>query len=308
MDLRTLRYFTTVAQELNITRAAEKLNMSQPPLSCQLRNLEEELGATLFLRGKRQLQLTDEGALLLRRANQILELCEKTKQEIQALNQEVSGTLYLGMVEGRAPYLAAQWIAAFREQHPLVRYHLWNGSSDDVLDRLRQGLVDLAVIAVPYDTEHLTGFAVGSEPWIALIPRENPLGREPGGEISLSQLVGQPLIVPSRKSRIQSICQWFGEIGAEPTILCEMSNYVDAVALTEKGIGISIFPQMPQTNRLLISKVITQPERRVEYVLVWNKQNPPTGMVDGFVQTARKFLEQEQLQRHWNPARETTIL
>lgn len=103
MDLRTLRYFTVVAQERNITRAAEKLNMSQPPLSSQMRGLEEELGVTLFLRGKRRLELTEEGILLLRRANQILELTEKTRLELQERVNEVSGTLYLGMVEGRAP-------------------------------------------------------------------------------------------------------------------------------------------------------------------------------------------------------------
>lgn len=161
MDLRTLRYFTVVAQERNITRAAEKLNMSQPPLSSQMRGLEEELGVTLFLRGKRRLELTEEGILLLRRANQILELTEKTRLELQERVNEVSGTLYLGMVEGRAPYLAAQWIAGFQQRYPLVRYNLWNGSSDDVLDRLGRGLADLAIIATPYDNERLGGIPVG---------------------------------------------------------------------------------------------------------------------------------------------------
>ena len=172
MDLRTLRYFTVVAQERNITRAAEKLNMSQPPLSHQIRCLEEELGVQLFVRGKRRLELTDDGALLLRRAKQILELTEKTAQELRERRNQVSGTLYLGMVEGQAPYLAAGWIAGFRKRCPLVHYNLWNGSSDDVLDRLRQGLADLAIVAAPYDTERLEGFQVGEEPWAAILPLE----------------------------------------------------------------------------------------------------------------------------------------
>lgn len=103
MELRTLHYFITVARELNITRAAGKLNMSQPPLSNQIKGLEEELGVQLFLRGKRHLELTEEGALLLRRAVQIQELAEKTRQEIASLRQGMTGTVYLSMVEGQAP-------------------------------------------------------------------------------------------------------------------------------------------------------------------------------------------------------------
>ena len=146
MELRTLHYFITVARELNFTRAAEKLNMSQPPLSNQIKGLEEELGALLFLRGKRRLELTEEGALLLRRAVQIQELAEKTRQEIASLREGMTGTIYLSMVEGRAPFLAARWIAGFREEFPLVRYNLWNGSSDDALDRLRKGLPQQCVL------------------------------------------------------------------------------------------------------------------------------------------------------------------
>ena len=198
MELRTLRYFITVAQELNITRAAEKLNMSQPPLSNQIRGLEEELGAPLFIRGKRRLTLTAEGELLLRRARQLLDLEEKTQQELSAMQNGMSGTVNLGLVEGRAPYLAARWIAGFQEEFPLVRYSLWNGSSDDVLDRLHKGLADLAVIAAPYDTEHLEGFPVGREPWVAIIPKKHPLAQLPGDQIPLAQLAGQPLIVPTR--------------------------------------------------------------------------------------------------------------
>ena len=295
MELRTLRYFTVVARELNITRAAEKLNMSQPPLSNQIKALEEELGVQLFIRGKRHLELTEEGALLLRRAVQIQELADKTRQELASLREGMTGTIYLSMVEGRAPFLAAQWIAGFREEFPLVRYNLWNGSSDDVLDRLRKGLADLAVIAAPYDTEHLEGFPVGQEPWAAMLHPDHPLAKEPGDTIPLSSLVGEPLIVPSRKSRIESIRRWFGEIGAEPQILCEMSNYMDAAALSSQGVGVSIFPQtVGVSNGLVVSKVVTQPARQAEYILVWNKGQVPTGLTREFIHYVQDCLEERQ--------------
>ncbi len=295
MELRTLRYFTVVAREKNITRAAELLRMSQPPLSSQMQNLEEELGVPLLIRGKRRLKLTPEGELLQRRAQEILELVEKTGEELRSMREGMSGTIALGMVEGRAPYLAARFIAGFREEFPLVRYNLWNGSSDDVLDRLRKGLADLAIIAVPYDVEHLEGFPVGQEPWVALLPRSHPLARLEGEELPLASLVGEPLIVPSRKSRIKAIRQWFGEIGAEPDIFCEMSNYLDAVALTERGVGISIFPQTTDApSALLTSKVIVQPSRQAEYVLVWSKERRPSGLAEEFINFVRDVQEEEK--------------
>ena len=294
MELRTLHYFTVVAQELNITRAAEKLNMSQPPLSNQIKALEEELGVQLFIRGKRHLELTEEGGLLLRRAVQIQELADKTRQEIASLREGMTGVIYLSMVEGRAPFLAARWIAGFREEFPLVRYNLWNGSSDDVLDRLHKGLADLAVIAAPYDTEHLEGFSVGREPWIAMLHPDHPLAQPIGDTIPLSSLAGEPLIVPSRKSRVDAIRRWFGEVGAEPHILCEMSNYMDAAALTSQGVGISIFPQtVDVSNGLVVSKVVIQPSRQVEYILVWNRGQPPSGLTREFIHFVQENLRND---------------
>ena len=294
MELRTLHYFTVVAQELNITRAAEKLNMSQPPLSNQIKALEEELGVQLFIRGKRHLELTEEGGLLLRRAVQIQELADKTRQEIASLREGMTGVIYLSMVEGRAPFLAARWIAGFREEFPLVRYNLWNGSSDDVLDRLHKGLADLAVIAAPYDTEHLEGFPVGREPWIAMLHPDHPLAQTVGDTIPLSSLAGEPLIVPSRKSRMDAIRRWFGEVGAEPHILCEMSNYMDAAALTSQGVGISIFPQtVDVSNGLVVSKVVIQPSRQVEYILVWNRGQPPSGLTRKFIHFVQENLRND---------------
>ena len=303
MELRTLHYFTVVAQELNITRAAEKLNMSQPPLSNQMKALESELGVQLFIRGKRRLELTEEGALLLRRAVQIQELADKTRQEIASLREGMTGVIYLCMVEGRAPFLAARWIAGFREEFPLVRYSLWNGSSDDVLDRLRKGLADLAIIAAPYDSEHLEGVPVGREPWAAILHPDHPLARAEGTEVPLSSLVGQPLIVPSRKSRVEAIRRWFGEIGAEPDILCEMSNYMDAAALTSQGVGISIFPQTTDvSNGLVVSKAVVRPARQVEYILVWNKGQALSGPTREFIHYVQDCLEEERAGGEGSPA------
>ena len=294
MDLRSLRYFVTVAEERNITRAAEKLNMSQPPLSNQMKQLESELGTLLFIRGKRRLTLTEAGTILFRRAKQLLELSEQTQNEIRSI-EGLSGQLNIGLVEGRAPYLLARWISGFRTEFPQVTFNLWNGSGDDVLERLRRGLADLALIAAPYNTELLDGFPVAREPWTAIMSAAHPLAQEEGDFLPLKKLVGQPLFIPSRRSRAEAVNAWFRELGEEPLIAGELSNYIDAVALAEQNVGICIYPMTTYTgNELLIKKIITESSRQIEYDLVWNRNALGKELAVEFVNYVRDCLEEEQ--------------
>ncbi len=294
MDLRSLHYFVTVAEELNITRAAERLNMSQPPLSSQIKGLETELGTTLFVRGKRRLAMTEAGELLYRRAKQLLELSEQTRQEIRSL-EGLAGTLNISLVEGRAPYLLARWISGFRQEFPRVGVRLWNGSGDEVLARVLHGLADIALVAAPYDPAMLDGFAVGREPWVAVMSTSHPLAAEAGDFIPLSKLVGQPLFIPSRQSRADAIRMWFAEIGAEPTIAGDLSNYIDAEALAEQNAGICIFPMTTYTkNDLIVKKVITDSARQIEYALVWNRSQRPTELAGEFLNYVRDCMEEER--------------
>ena len=136
MDIRTLQYFVTVAEELNITKAAEKLHISQPPLSAQIKNLEAELDTVLFIRGKRHLTLTESGQLLYRRAKNILNLEEKTRSEIHSMGAGMRGTISMGLVEGMAPDIAADWFAEFLKLYPNVRFRVLDGNTDDLLEKL----------------------------------------------------------------------------------------------------------------------------------------------------------------------------
>ena len=294
MDLRSLRYFVTVVEELNITRAAEKLNMSQPPLSNQMKGLEEELGTQLFIRGKRHLTLTEAGAVLYRRAQQLLELSEQTQEEIRSL-EGLSGKLNIGLVEGRAPYLLSRWISGFRMEFPQVSFNLWNGSGDDVLDRLHHGMADLALVAAPYNTELLDGFPVAREPWTAIMSVRHPLAQEEGDCLPLKKLAGQPLFIPSRRSRIEAVRSWFREVGEEPVIAGELSSHIDAVALAEQNVGICIFPMTTYNDSdLVVKKVIVESERQIEYVLLWNRNHQQKELAQEFVNFVQDCLEEEQ--------------
>lgn len=297
MDLRSLNYFSVVAEELNFTRAAERLNMSQPPLSNQIKGLEEELGVQLFIRGSRNLQLTEAGKLLYRRAEQLLDLAERTREEVGALSMGLSGTICVGSVAGRAPFLAAEWLAGFREEYPLVRFEIVNGSSDDITDQILRGMIEVGVIAAPYDNEHLEGMPVGDEPWCAIMSENNPLADEKCTTIPLKDLAGQPLIVPHRRSRIDEIRKWFRIAGAEPVIVGEHSSFLDALAMAKANVGISIFPQTtPEAMPGIVSKQIVEPSRRAKYLLVWKRNTSLSELSQTFIEFVSDYLEENPVQ------------
>ncbi|MBR0451124.1 MAG: LysR family transcriptional regulator [Oscillospiraceae bacterium] len=284
MDIKSLSYFVTVAEELNITKAAEKLNISQPPLSIQIRNLEIELDTVLFIRGKRKLELTESGRLLYRRAKEILSLTSKAEEEIRSMKHGLSGTISLGLVEGTAPDIAGEWFSEFYRAHPNVRFRILDGSSDDLIEKMRSGLISLAVITFPCDHSLLNSFPVGREPMVALMNKEHPLAGIEGDSVSIDQLVGEPLIVPSRRALIEDIYRWFREIKSEPNIICEMDSYLDAAALAGNGMGISIFPQTAYVpNASLCSKKIDAGKRNIEYLFVWLKGHPLPTVEEEFI-------------------------
>lgn len=274
MELRHIKYFVTVAEEGNFTKAAEKLMIAQPPLSRQIRDLEEELGAPLFIRKARGLQLTEAGNRFLLYANQILHLAEKSAEDIKEMYTGIQGTLFLATVEGRAPRILAEWIKDFHEKYPLVEYNLWNGNSDDVCNRVNNGLCDVAIITAPYDHEGLTGIDVGSEPWIAMIPESHPLAKEKGDSIDLIKLSEYDLLIPSRQSRKQEIEGWFAPLGVKPKVIGRLAHMLNAYELAAKGVGISIFPAAAADyfNEGIVVKKLANPAVIASYVMVRNSE------------------------------------
>ena len=242
MELRHIRYFLTLAEEKSFTRAAEKLLIAQPPLSRQIRDLEEELGTTLFERSTRGVVLTQAGEKFLQYALQIEHLAEQSVEVMQEMKDGLQGTLYLASVEGQGPRLLSKWIAGFHKLYPHVEFHLWNGDSDDVFLRLQNGLCDLALIAGPYDQENLEGLWVSEEPWVAMIPVSHPLAKSNRDTIALKELEPYELIIPSRHSRLQEITGWFQKEDIKPKVIGRMAHLLNAYELTEQNVGIAIYP------------------------------------------------------------------
>ncbi|MCR4787491.1 MAG: LysR family transcriptional regulator [Lachnospiraceae bacterium] len=284
MELRHIRYFLAVAEEGSLTAAAEKLLIAQPPLSRQIRDLEEELGTTLFIRKNNGVTLTEAGVRFRQYANQILALSDRSIEDIKDMSGGLKGILYLAAVEGSAPQIVSRWISDFSKVHPGVEYNLWNGNTDDVVQRVRNGLCEIAVITAPYDQEELIGINVYKEPWVAMIPDSHPLSAKKGNSIKLEELEGCDLLIPSRASRLREIEDWFAPLGIEPRVVCRLAHMQNAIELTKKGLGIAIFPAAVSDyiKEGITVKKLTHPNVSATYVCVRSKEHKLSKLADEF--------------------------
>ena len=284
MELRHIRYFLAVAEEGSFTKASQKLNIAQPPLSRQIRDLEQELDTQLFERKARGLALTESGERFLLYASRIRQLADQSFEDIKEMNEGLTGTLYLATIEGHAPSLFAGWIAEFKKRFPLVEYELWNGNTDDVVKRIQSGLSDIAVITSPYDEEGLDGKVIYREPWVAMIPSTHPLAKQKKDSIELEMLAPYELIIPSRQSRKQEIENWFTPTGKEPKIFCRIAHMLNAYELTAKGVGIAIYPASAAryVSDDVVIKRIVSPDVYASYVLVRSAERKLGKVADEF--------------------------
>ena len=288
MELRHLRYFLVLAEELNFTRAAARLMIAQPPLSRQIRDLEEELGAALFVREHHALRLTEEGILFKDYASHIVMLADQSVSDIRNISRGLQGTIYLAEVEGKGPRLMAQWIAAFSKSYPEVRYTLWNGNSDEVVNRIRKGLSDVAVIMEPYDPEGIHSIQVYSEPWIVMCRSDHPIAGINADSIPIDALAGQEVIIPSRVSRLQEIMDWFAADQEKPVVRARIANVTTAYELCREGLGIAIYPEAARDivtdHDTICIKTIDDARIRASYVLIYSDEHPMSEL-------ARRFVE-----------------
>jgi len=293
MELRHIRYFLAVAEEMNFTRAAEKLAIAQPPLSRQIQDLEEELGTRLFVRSSHHLELTEAGEIFRQYGLRIIELSEKSIEDIREMDGGLQGTIYFSTVEGHGPHILADWISGFKKEHPNVQYNLWNGNTDDIIMRIKKGLCDLALIMEPFDPEGLDTYPIYKEPWVAMIPNNHPLAKLEGNSVELKDIVEYDLLIPSRHTRLREVEEWFSFLGKKPKIRCYIANTLSAYELTQKGVGIAIYPasasDIISTDSICI-KEIGEGQNTVSYVLAWNRERPMSNSAKVFLEYVKEKL------------------
>ena len=209
MEIRTLRYFLAVAREENMTRAAEYLHVTQPTLSKQIQSLEDELGKKLFIRHSFRIELTEAGILLRKRAEDLVSMADKIMGEFTALDDLTGGDVYLGLAESYQIRYLAREIKRFKEIYPGLRYHISNGDTEQVTEKLDKGVLDFAVLAEEPDTAKYHCLTLPeSDVWGLVMPSDHPLTNKES--IAVDDVIGLPLFC-SEQGWKRDIPRWCGE-------------------------------------------------------------------------------------------------
>ena len=239
MELRVLRYFLAVAREESISGAAEALHVTQPTLSRQMMELEEELGKTLFLRGKRKISLTEEGMFLRKRAQEIVTLVEKTESEFSAAEETISGDVHIGGGETDAMRLIARAAHRLQSAYPHIAYHLFSGNADDVTERLDRGLVDFGVFIEPADLSKYDFIKLPvTDIWGVLMRKDCPLAAR--ATIRPQDLLGLPLLASNQHLVKNEFSGWFGEGYEKLNITTTYNLLYNASIMVEEGMGYAL--------------------------------------------------------------------
>lgn len=288
MEIRKLRYFLTIIEEKSITQAAKVLHITQPTLSRQMRELEEELETDLFIRKNRKVFLTEAGKILKSRAEEILILNDKTEQEFQNKSQELlSGQLSIGAVEAENSDTLATFLEEMLAEHPQVTFNIYSGTGDNILDRLDKGLLDVVLLSEPISTEKYDKVILPKkERWGLLVSRSSFLASK--SEIHSEELVGLPIISPFRFDVQKMIYSWTG-LEVKLNIIGTYNLIFNVFSLVENGIGLAlamegaISPRQPDSLKFLP----LVPEIKTNCVLAWRKNTTLSPTTDIFIKKVK---------------------
>ena len=271
MEIRVLRYFLEIAREGSMTAAAEVLHVSQSALSRQMKELEEELGKKLFRRGSRSVSLTDEGVLLRRRAEDILDMVDKTAEEFRTIDDLQGGDVYLGCAESHLMAHIARRIKAFKTRYPLFRYHIVSGDRTVVLDRLDRGLLDFGVVVEMPDLDRYQYLELpGTDTWGVVMPADHPLTKKQ--TVRVNDLLGEELIC-SEQSMEADIPRWCGKKADKLSFTGHTNLAYNGSVFVREGLGLMLsfehLIQPSEENGLVFRPLEPKLENRL--YLIWKK-------------------------------------
>lgn len=271
MEIRVLRYFLEIAREGNMTRAAESLHVSQPTLSKQMKELEAELGKKLFRRGSSSVSLTNEGMLLRKRAEDILDMVDKTTDEFSALDDVTGGDVRIGCAESCQIKYLARIIKEFRKKYPLFRYHLTSGNTEQVTERLDRGLFDFAVIVEPPDLSKYNFIEIPeSNIWGVIMRKDSPLAQKK--RILAEDLFGLQLIC-SEQAVQEDLPRWCGEKMDRLLFSGSTNLFYNGTVFVKEGLGYLLtFDGLADTSSCsgLCFRPL-EPALETKMFLIWKK-------------------------------------
>lgn len=285
MEIRVLRYFLTVVREESITKAAEVLHITQPTLSRQLAQMEEEIGVKLFDRGSRKIQLTNEGTLLRRRAEEILQLVDQTEKELVEQEKQVEGRISIGCGEMASVQLLPELFDSFRKRYPRVSFDLFTATADLVKEQLDKGLLDIGLLLEPVDMEKYDFIRLNmKENWVVLMRPDDPLAQRE--VVTAKDLASLPLILP-RRMRVQNeLASWFADYYNDLNVAFTSNLNTNGAIMVSRGLAYSLVIEgavfFLDPSKLTYRPL--SPPLTATSVLAWKRGQP-------FSLAATKFIE-----------------
>ena len=276
MELRLLKYFLAIVREENITAAAESLHITQPTLSKQLMELEDEIGKKLFIRGKRKITLTEDGILFRKRAGEIVNLVDKTEAELKKSDDEsISGDIYIGAGETDGIRIIAKVSSKLQKQYPNIHYHLFSGDSDDVLEKLDKGLIDFGILIEPSDIKKYGYIKLPTYDTWGLLMRKD--------------LFNIPLICSRQSIDNNDFFVWFGKDFEKLNIVLTYNLLYNASLYVEEGFGYALafdnLINLTADSNLCFKPII--PNIQANLVVIWKKYQV-------FSKATQRFLDELQ--------------
>lgn len=289
MEFRVLYYFLTVAREGNITRAASVLHMTQPTLSRQLAQLEEELGVPLLVRGRRSVSLTREGRMLWRRAEEITNLVAHMRQEIAHADNCVDGCITMGCGILSSSHLLANLIKQYHQQFPLVTFDLYTGTADEVTERMQDGLIDIGLMSEPVDLEPFEYVRLPiADMWQVFMRGDDPLAAKEA--VTPEDLLTDTVILPRRLKVKSELANWFGPVYDRLDILFTTNFSANAIIMVAHGLGrlLGISGALPYLDHTQFAVRSLVPPLRETSVLAWKRGATHSEATERFIRLIRK--------------------
>ncbi len=291
MEIRVLRYFLAVAREENITKASEVLHITQPTLSRQLSQMEEEIGVKLFHRGARKITLTNEGILLRRRAEEILQLVDKTEKELLEQEEQIEGKISIGCGELASVRRLPELFRTFREKFPRVTFDLFTATADLVKEQMEKGLIDVGLLLEPVDMEKYDFIRLNEkENWVVLMRSEDALAKKE--YVTAKDLLPLPLILPRRMNVQSELASWFGDDYKKLNVAFTSNLNTNGAVIVNSGLAyslviegaVSFWDQSKVTYRPLF------PPLTATSVFAWKRGQPFSPAATKFIEHAKCFL------------------
>ena len=289
MELRVLNYFLTIAREENFTRAARQLHVTQPTLSRQIADLEQELGVKLFVRSNHNIILTEDGMILKRRAQEILSLADKTKRDFLQKDEALSGTISIGSGEFRSTEYLAKIIAGFRRKYPNVTYEIYSGNANNIRDYIERGHLDIGLMSEPIDMRKYNFVNMPiKEQWGLFAPVDSPLSEKES--ISPEDLKGMSVVSATGDFNQSRIGKWLGDCREQVEIAATANLPYNEAVLVKENIGVMLSINLNCTYENL-RFIPLRPALEVSTALAWKIEQIFSATTSAFIDFASQYLK-----------------